>query len=148
MIKYSSNFESFTPLAQMLCDLYGDVTIDDMLGDMHMHYHDQRQKFFLAYDGDELIGLSQVSLRDEYVNGKQGELTDTVGYLEAIYVNPNYRKQHIAATLVNQCQDWAKNHGCREFLSDCTLDNEDSYHFHLKLGFIEAERNIFFRKEI
>ena len=38
--------------------------------------------------------------------------------------------------------------GCREFASDCELDNEVSLKFHLKVGFAEANRIICFTKQL
>ena len=61
---------------------------------------------------------------------------------------PEYRLNGIAEDLVNEIEFWAGLHGCREFASDCLLDNNDSYNFHLKIGFQETERNIFFMKAI
>ena len=46
------------------------------------------------------------------------------------------------------CQDWAGNLGCREFASDCELDNAESLAFHLKCGFAEANRLICFAKKL
>ena len=105
-----------------------------------------RDAFILALDGNAPVGFAHVSLRSEYVNGT--ELDGTCGYLEAIYVELEYRKNGAAATLVGLCEDWARQRGCREFASDCLIDNTDSYLFHLRIGFTETERCIFFRKEL
>jgi aminoglycoside 6'-N-acetyltransferase I len=105
-----------------------------------------KQAFFLAFEKKLPVGVCHASLRSEYVNGK--EYDGTCGYLEAIYVRPSHRRQGIAAKLVALCENWALENGCREFLSDCLLDNTESYDFHLRLGFVETERNIFFRKEL
>lgn len=48
--------------------------------------------------------------------------------------------------LLETCQKWAKEQGCTEFASDCELDNENSRKFHLKMGFVEANRIICFTK--
>lgn len=57
-------------------------------------------------------------------------------------------RQGIARELVKQCQMFAKAQGCTEFASDCELDNTESLHFHLKMGFIEANRIICFTKRL
>jgi GNAT superfamily N-acetyltransferase len=101
--------------------------------------------FFLALDRDNPVGISHGSLRREYVNGTNDGLK---GYLEAVYVLPEYRLKGIAAALVKEVELWAGQHGCREFASDCLLDNAGSYGFHIKIGFEETERNIFFLKAI
>jgi len=86
-----------------------------------------------------------VQLRHDYVEGTS---TSPVGYLEGIYVRPAYRKQGMARKLVSACEAWAREKGCREFASDCLLDNRDSLAFHLALGFMEAGRIICFTKDL
>jgi len=85
------------------------------------------------------------SLRREYVNGTNDDLK---GYLEAIYVMPEYRQKGIAARLVKTAEHWMAMHGCREVASDCLIENTDSYNFHKKIGFEETERAIFFLKPL
>lgn len=50
--------------------------------------------------------------------------------------------------LLNECEKWAKEKGCREFASDCELENKMSQQFHLSMGFKEANRIICFTKEL
>ena len=118
---------------------------DELLLENEQLFADVNQIFFLAFDADKPVGVSHGSLRREYVNGANDGLK---GYLEAIYVLPEYRKNGIAAELVKIIERWAGRHGCREFASDCLLNNIESYNFHLKIGFKESERNIFFLKAI
>ena len=133
-------------LAELLCELYKNHSYKELLDENKAHFDDGMQAFFLAYDGDKPIGVCHGALRKEYVNGKI--YNGTVGYLEAIFVRPDFRLSGIATILVSECENWVRNNGCKEFLSDCLLDNVDSYNFHLKTGFFETERCIFFRKEL
>lgn len=100
---------------------------------------------FLAFSGEQPVGFAQCQLRHDYVEGTD---SSPVGYLEGIYVLPEYRNQGIARNLVRACEDWAVSVGCTEFASDCELTNETSLAFHLKLGFIEANRIICFTKKL
>ncbi|MCQ2771590.1 MAG: GNAT family N-acetyltransferase, partial [Clostridia bacterium] len=84
-------------------------------------------------------------LRHDYVEGCN---TCPVGYLEGIVVDQDYRKKGIARILCKECEEWAKEHGCTEFASDCELSNDESLSFHLSIGFKEENRIICFRKEI
>ena len=122
-----------------------DLTKDELLAENKRLFADKSQVFFLSFSGDTPVGVSNGSLRREYVNGTNDELK---GYLESIYVLPDYRKCGIAAGLVKITEGWAAKNGCREMASDCLLDNTDSYKFHLKIGYKETERNIFFLKQI
>ena len=56
--------------------------------------------------------------------------------------------QGFAKEILTECEKWTKEKGCTEFASDCELDNEDSLHFHMAMGFIEAGRIICFKKEL
>ena len=133
-------------LTELLCELYENHSYEELLEENKSHFDNGKQAFFLAYDGERSIGICHGALRSEYVNGKTYD--GTVGYLEAIYIRPAFRLYGIASSLVAMCEEWARQNGCREFLSDCLLDNADSYKFHNRIGFTETERCIFFRKDL
>lgn len=100
---------------------------------------------FLAWSHNRPIGFAQCQLRHDYVEGTN---SSPVGYLEGIFVSENFRRLGYARLLLSACEIWAKEHGCSEFASDCELTNTDSLHFHLKLGFEEANRIICFTKPL
>jgi len=122
-----------------------DLSREELLAENEQMFTDSSQIFFLAFDGKKAVGVSHGSLRREYVNGANDGLK---GYLEAIYVLPEYRMNRIAAELDKIIGRWAARNGCREMASDCLLENVDSYKFHLKIGYVETERNIFFLKSL
>lgn len=99
----------------------------------------------LAYIDDLIVGFCQCQLRNDYV---EGSTSSPVGYLEGVYIEPNFRKQNLAKVLVDKCCDWAKQKGCSEFASDCELNNDTSLKFHKKIGFKEANRIICFIKKL
>lgn len=101
---------------------------------------------FVAYSSlGEPQGLVEVALRSDYVNGTD---SSPVGFLEGLYVAPGFRRQGIAATLVNTAQRWVKQQGCTEMASDALLDNTSSHAMHRALGFEETERVVYFRKPL
>ena len=101
---------------------------------------------FLAYsDVGEPQGLVEVALRSDYVNGTE---SSPVGFLEGLYVDPAFRRQGIAALLVNTAEQWAKERGCSEMASDALLENTASHAMHAALGFAETERVVYFRKPL
>ena len=100
---------------------------------------------FLACDGEKICGFAQCGLRYDYVEGTH---SSPVGYLEGIYVTPEYRRQGCAGALLAACEGWAKEQNCTEFASDCELANNESLHFHLNLGFQETNRIICFSKKL
>ena len=101
---------------------------------------------FMAYgDGGEPLGLVEVALRSDYVNGTD---TSPVAFLEGIYVVPHARRSGIARQLVAAAERWASARGCRELASDAAIDNTASHAMHAGLGFSETERVVYFRKAL
>ena len=100
---------------------------------------------FLAWNDNHPIGFAQCQLRHDYVEGCD---TSPVGFLEGIYVEAEHRRSGVARALLAACEDWARSVGCSEFASDCELDNHDSLAWHLKSGFAEVNRTIWFAKKL
>lgn len=100
---------------------------------------------FLAFDGVTPIGFAQCQLRHDYVEGCE---TSPVGFLEGIFVAEGYRLTGTGRALLAACEAWAKSVGCTEFASDCELDNTVSLAWHLKNGFAEMNRTIWFAKKL
>ncbi len=96
-------------------------------------------------EGGRWEAFAQCQLRRDYVEGCE---SSPVGYLEGIFVREPLRGKGVAKALLERCQAWAREKGCREFASDCELSNEDSLRFHLAAGFQEAGRIICFVKRL
>ena len=90
-------------------------------------------------------GFAEAALRRDYVNGCS---TSPVGFLEGIYVKPEYRHRGLARLLCRAVEDWARNLGCREFASDVLVDNTGSQDMHRALGFEETDRVVYYRKPL
>ncbi|MBQ8556732.1 MAG: GNAT family N-acetyltransferase [Clostridia bacterium] len=100
---------------------------------------------FLAWEQAEAIGFAQCQLRHDYVEGCD---TSPVGFLEGIWVAEGHRRSGVARALLQSCEDWARSTGCTEFASDCEIDNLGSLAWHLKAGFEEVNRTIWFAKKL
>jgi aminoglycoside 6'-N-acetyltransferase I len=122
-----------------------DNTFDKLKHEANEHLCSGKWAVFLAFDGNVPVGLCEISLRSDYVEGTKGGV---VGYIEGVCVLPEYRNQHIAKSLIKLGEKWSRENGCVEFASDCLLDNTESLCFHLKIGFEEAGRNIHFVKKL
>jgi len=96
-------------------------------------------------ESNEPIAFINLSLRTDYVEGSK---FNPVGYVEGIYVKPEYRKLGIAKGLVGVAEYWAKQRGCREIASDTALSNIDSQKFHKDIGFIKTDTIVHFIKKI
>ena len=132
-------------LAELACLLWPHHTPEEMVGDLTEIMEKSDAAFFLAYSEEAAVGFAQCQLRRDYVEGTEHS---PVGYLEGIYVAEGYRQHGIAASLLRECESWAKEKGCTEFASDCELHNTQSLRFHLNVGFEEANRIICFVKRI
>lgn len=132
-------------LAQLGCELWPSHEVEEMQADFSEIMAKQDAAFFLAFREAAAIGFAQCQLRYDYV---EGTASSPVGYLEGIYVAEGYRRQGVARELLAACEAWTKGRGCREFASDCELNNEQSQYFHLHLGFKEANRIICFTKKL
>ena len=104
----------------------------------------ERTTAFIALDAARAVGFAEVSVR-EYVDGCT---TQPVGYLEGIYILPEYRKKGLARALVKNAESWSRSKGCTEFGSDAKLDDNASIAFHNSVGFRETERQVVFLKRI
>jgi aminoglycoside 6'-N-acetyltransferase I len=93
-------------------------------------------------DGSGLSGFAEVGTRP-YADGCD---TSPVAYLEGWYVDADARRQGVGSALVRAAEDWAREHGYREFASDVPLDNFISQKAHEALGFEEVERAVLYRK--
>jgi aminoglycoside 6'-N-acetyltransferase I len=100
---------------------------------------------YLARQEDQFIGFIHVSTRRDYVEGADAL---PIAYLEAVYIQPAYRKKGVSPKLVGAAGDWARQNGFAQIASDMGLSNKASIRFHQKIGFTEAERIVCFIKNL
>lgn len=132
-------------LAAMALKIWDSDDKDELEQEFIDMTHDKESTCFIKFIGDKAIGFANVSLRHDYVEGCE---TSPVSYLEAIYVDEEHRFLGYAKDLVNRCEEWGREQGAKEFASDCILTNNDSYKFHIAIGFKEVNRIICFKKNI
>jgi aminoglycoside 6'-N-acetyltransferase I len=100
--------------------------------------------FLAADDKGAIAGFAEFGTR-EYANGCRAS---PVGFLEGIYVRPEFRRKGVAAQLVSKGEEWARSRGYREMGSDTYIDNRQSILFHQAMGFRIKERLIAFCKKL
>jgi len=98
--------------------------------------------FVAQSENGEPMGFAEVAIRQDYVNGCEHR---PALFLEGIYVRPEFRGQGIARSLVTAAAEFGASHGCQEFASDVLIDDHDSLAAHVRLGFAETERVVYFR---
>lgn len=91
-----------------------------------------------------LCGFAEVGARSI----AEGCATSPVAYLEGWYVDPDVRRRGIGAMLIRDVEAWARCAGYRELASDTSLTNQVSQQAHERLGFVEVERAVQYRKAL
>ncbi len=144
MIRQATMKDALT-VAKLAVKLWPSHTIEEMTAEFEHLLADTSVAVFLFYIDRNAIGFAQCQLRNDYVEGTD---SSPVGYLEGIYIADHFRKQGFGKMLLGACEQWAKEQRCKEFASDCELDNTQSLSFHLHSGFDEANRIICFVKRL
>lgn len=137
--------ENLDEIAGLAVLLWNELTVQELIGEISDKISKDDVQFFLKYDRGMPVGFAQCQLRYDYVEGTE---TSPVGYLEGIFVKEDCRRKGYAKELLTECEKWAKEKGCKEFASDCEIDNDSSFCFHSALGFDEANRIICFTKKL
>lgn len=132
-------------IAGLAVQMWKSHTVEELAQEFCEYMDKNTNIIFLAISDECTVGFAQCGLRHDYVEGTD---SSPVGYLEGIFVVEEYRKRGLAKDMLEACQKWAKQQGCKEFASDCELDNKVSLEFHLKMGFHEANRIICFTKKL
>lgn len=125
--------------------LWPDHSFADLQQEFETFHKLSKMTHFVALEDKQIVGFSQCQIRKDYVEGTN---SSPVGYLEGIYVLPQYRHQGLARKLVEACENWSRSKNCEEFASDCELTNQDSFLFHTSVGFEVANRVICFVKKL
>lgn len=137
-----NDIETIASLAVMM---WGSHTVEDLKKEFSEIFSKGDAQFFLKYENNIPVGFAQCQLRHDYVEGTK---SSPVGYLEGIFIKKDFRNKGYAKELLAECEKWAKNNGCKEFGSDCDIDNDSSLRFHKAMNFMEANRIICFTKKL
>lgn len=135
----------FDTLLKMALDLFKDYPSADTERDLVAMLKKPNCATFLAKSSERSVGFATVSIRNDYV---EGATTSPVGYLEAIYVQSEYRKHGIARQLFEKAESWAALRGCDEMGSDTWEWNIEAQNFHAQLGFRKEDILVHFIKPI
>lgn len=142
---FKATHAELSDVASLALKLWPNHTFDEFLQEFIDYINEPSSAVYVAQANDAIIGFAHVVLRHDYV---EGTASSPVGYLEGIYIEEPYRNKGFASQLVKACEEWTIQQGCTESASDIEIDNDESYEFHLKNGFIEANRLICFSKKL
>lgn len=96
-------------------------------------------------ENGRLCGFVEVSVRHDHVDGTESV---PVAYLEAWYVEAEFRGRGIGRQMLEAVEAWALARGLKELASDAELENTTSVATHLSCGFRETCRAVHFVKTI
>ena len=136
-----SDFDGWLELRQQL---YPDCSYDQLLSEIKKIYWEKSVVGELDYlvllhvaEDDRVIGFIETSLRPEVPHFT----TSPAGYVESLYVVPEFRGRGIATELVSRSETWVRSKGCMDFYVDTDTGYDDAYQFYLAVGFKEVDRN-------
>jgi aminoglycoside 6'-N-acetyltransferase I len=105
----------------------------------------EKNKVLFFSVNEKIIAFIFLSVREDYVEGSTSSPT---GYVEGIYVKPEFRKLGIAKKLLSEGEKWLKEKGCKQVGSDAYINNIVSHYFHTSIGFKETGRLVTFIKNM
>ena len=131
--------------ARLHAMLFTHLTFEESLAECEEWFANQKEVGVLYEREGEFIGVMNLSVRNDYVNGTE---TSPVAFVEAIYILPEFRGRGIGREMIEYAENFARERRIRELASDCFTDNLDSELFHKRCGFEEKERVICFVKNV
>lgn len=105
---------------------------------------DPAEAFLAVADDGRAIGFAEATIRSH----AEGCVPGRIAYLEAWYVEPEFRGQGVGAGLVRAVESWGRAQGCAELASDTELENDASAAAHRALGFDEVMAIRCFKKAL
>ena len=123
--------------------LWPEASFDELKDLMHLKQTKDFVCYFAKVD-DHLAGFIEIALRP-YANGCS---FSPVAFVEGVWVEEAFQKQGVGRALVTKAEEWARAHGIKELGSDTRIESEHSIHAHKAWGFSEAERVVYFCKNL
>jgi aminoglycoside 6'-N-acetyltransferase I len=132
-----------TAWACMRASLWPDETLQQHAEEIDQLLRDRETWSFIAETsaGAE-VGFAEIAIR-KYANGCDSR---PVAFLEGIWVSEQFRRRGVGAQIVSHIGSFLAARGFQELGSDTPLDNAASQSAHLRWGFSETERVVYFRK--
>ena len=137
-----SYFEEYYEMAKAL---FPNYSRKELKKDLEHTINSQKHETFFAIHNETIMAFVIVSVRVDYV---EGATSSPVGYLEALFVKPEFRNRGVAKELCMIAEKWAVERGCSQMGSDTWDWNQNSIAFHKKMGFKEEDILVHFIKDL
>lgn len=130
--------------AQMRAELWPCSSRQEHLAELEEGSKSTSFRGWVALSDDRCIGFAEAYIRP-FANGCDSR---PVVFLEGIWVCPDFRRFGVGRALVESVAEWARAQGIYELGSDAELTNTLSQTCHLKWGFEETERVVYYRMKL
>jgi len=134
-----ADMELWLTMYRQLWPMHSD---DALSAEMIRIYKSSKRSAYVAEHEGTAVGFAEYALRD-YANGCHSQ---PVPFLEGVWVSEEYRSNGIARALMQYLEKKARLAGFKEFGSDVELSNYQSQLMHERLGFVQTEKVVFYRK--
>ena len=136
----------FPDWLEMALALWSHESKSDMESLFHTLFASENDEMLICkMDHGVAVGFANISIRKDYVEGSN---SSPVGYIEGIYVKPEFRKQGIAKKFIELAEEWSRKRGCTELGSDTEVENIESQKFHRHIGFDGESHIVHFIRRI
>ena len=117
----------------------GNKDIKDRLpGDIESALASEQVCFFLAYQDDDCIGLSRGDILSSDPIFRL-RTDNRCGYVDQMYVQPQYRRSGVGAELLSQCENWFRSQGIGHVLLHAAVR---AIRFYARAGY-QSNREMF-----
>jgi aminoglycoside 6'-N-acetyltransferase I len=130
--------------AEMRAKLWPSASAAEHLLELKESFGLSKFNGWVAIESDRYVGFAEASIRD-FANGCDSR---PVVFFEGVWVDELYRKSGLGRRFVLAVEDWARSLDIHEVGSDAELQKTLSHLCHLKWGFEETERVIYYRKKL
>ena len=121
-------------LAELAIQMWSNHAVSELEADFAEIVNSNEAVCFIKYVDDVPVGFARCQLRHDYVEGTH---SSPVGYLEGIFVVPEYQHKGYAKELLLECELWAKENKIEVILLNSGLPREDAHAFYESQGYFK-----------
>ncbi len=137
--------ENLEQLTELALALWQNTEKDLIKSDFVYTIGHLDHRVLLAKSDKEYIGFIHISIRSGFVEGAD---RTPVGYVDGIYVKPDFRRKGVAKELYHAGLEWLKSKKCTQVGGDIGINNNLCPDFYIGMGFKEVNRRIFYINDI
>jgi len=121
-ITISSSYEHFEAVFKLLSQLttLGKGTYEDYV-EYIMNFNNNKYTYLMK-DNDTIVGIGTLLIEKKVIHGFK-----SVGHIEDIVVDTNYRGRKYGKHLIHYLLDMARSKYCFKVILDCSSENQGFY---------------------